>query len=193
MIDTNVDTDYNPGTAYNDEFRSIELGLFGTDRAENNYMFGERGLSTQFISLSQYLSSTRTGLVAATTMAGDDYWFSLMKGWEGAHSVHVQLANDLMTADLTIVDGAGQSHTETISYRDYHLAGDQNTGEYMVYFNGSAADFGFVLDPGDLAQADVPAEGEVPMDAEQLEMLAARGQRDFEKAVDVLFGGDHLA
>jgi hypothetical protein len=193
MLDTNAGADYTPGVASDDLFTSIELGLFGTDRAENNYLFGEMGLTSRFITLAQYLSSTNTGLVAATTMAGDDYWFAVLNGWEGVESVHVQLADDLTTAELTVMDSQGQSHSQTISYRDYHIAGDQETGEYMIYFNGSAADFGFDLGNGDLAQADAPSEGEVPMDAEQLEMLAARGQRDFEKAVDQLFGGGDWA
>ena len=150
MMDSTVDDDLNPGTAYDDEFRSIELGLFGTERAENNYMFGERGLSSQYISLAQYLSSTRKGLAAATNMEGDDYWYAVMEGWEGIQSVHVQLAQDLTSAELTVVDGAGTPHNKTITYKDYYVAG--RDGEYMVYFNGSAADFGIVLARDEVAQ-----------------------------------------
>ncbi len=191
MMDSTVGDDLDPGTAGNDAFRSIELGLFGTERAENNYMFGERGLSSNYVSLAQYLSSTRPGLAAATNMEGDDYWYAVMQGWEGIQSVHVQLADDMMSAELTVKDRNGTPHHATVSYKDYYVAG--RDGEYMVYFNGSAADFGIILPGDDVVQSDGAAEGEAMPESEQLEMLAARGQRDFARAVDMIFGNDNWA
>lgn len=182
ILDATVGDDLNPGVAENDQFTGIQLGLWGTGRAEGNYLFGERGLSSQFITIAQYLASTRKGLAAATNLAGDDYWFTVLQGWEGIRSCHVQLASDLATAEVTIVDVNGQTHTRTVDYRKYHLAGDRTTGEYVIFFNGSAADLGFDL-PGDRVVANDanPAEGEA--DADAITMYAA----DFARAADKLF------
>ncbi|MHB8863168.1 MAG: Ig-like domain-containing protein [Pirellulaceae bacterium] len=177
IVDASTDENYNPGTAQNDVFTGIDLGLWGTPRSESNYAFGERGLSSKYISLAQYLSSTKTGLAMATNMQGADYWFTLLQGWEGVKSAHVQLAADLTSAELTIVDVNGNTHVKTIGYQKYHLAGDHTTGELMIYFNGSAADLGFDLS-GDEVTAN--AEGEA-------EMYAA----DFaQEADDVFARGD---
>ncbi|MHB8954875.1 MAG: hypothetical protein ACYC4U_18035, partial [Pirellulaceae bacterium] len=116
-------------------------------------------------------------LAVATNMQGADYWFTLLQGWEGVKSAHVQLAADLTSAELTIVDVNGNTHVKTIGYQKYHLAGDHTTGELMIYFNGSAADLGFDLS-GDEVTAN--AEGEA-------EMYAA----DFaQEADDVFARGD---
>ncbi len=145
IVDSTVADDLNPGTAGNDVFTGISLGLWGTQRSEMNYLFGERGLQSKYISIAQFLSSTRTGLAVATNLQGDDFWFALLQGWEGVASVDVQLAADLATCQLTIVDIHGHSQTRTIGYQKYHVAGDRATGDFMVYFNGSAADLGFDL------------------------------------------------
>ncbi len=187
--DDSVDSTYTPGSAGNDVFTGIELGLFGTQRAEMNYSFGERGLTGRYTSISQYLSSTRKGLAAATSLAGDNYWFTVMKGWDGVETAQVQLANDFTSATLTILDTQGQTHVRTISYRDYHVAGDRTTGQFIIYFNGSAQDLGFNL-PGGLTYSDQNpngAEGEsmgddlqAPETMTEAEMYAAN--------VDAAFG-----
>jgi hypothetical protein len=166
IMDESGDAQYNPGEAHNDYFDGMELGVWGTQGAKNNYMFGERGLAGKFISVAQYLSSTRKGLVLATNnMHGDqeDFWFSVLQGWDGLKSADVHLSADLATATLTVVNAAGQTQTRTLTYRDYYVAGDRTTGDYIIYFNGSAQDLGF----GPLAANVAPAEGEVP--AEQYE------------------------
>ena len=100
-------------------------------------------MQSKYISIAQYLSSTKKGLAVATNMQGEDFWFTVLQGWEGVKSAHVQLASDLASCQLTIMDVNDQTQTKTISYKKYHLAGDRTTGEYMIYFNGSAADLGF--------------------------------------------------
>ena len=61
IVDATVGEDLNPGTAGNDIFTGIDLGLLGTQRADDNYAFGERGLSSKYITIAQYLSSTTHG------------------------------------------------------------------------------------------------------------------------------------
>lgn len=75
----------------------------------------------------------------------------------------------MMTAQLTIVDLNNVSHTRTISYENYYVAGKRDTGDYIIYFNGSAADMGFTNLGGGLTSVDtpadqIPAEGEIPAD-----------------------------
>ena len=83
IVDAAAGDDLNPGIAGNDVFTGIDLGLWGTHRSEENYLFGERGLQSKYISIAQYLSSTTKGLAAATNMQGEDFWFTVLQGWEG--------------------------------------------------------------------------------------------------------------
>ena len=190
IVDASEDEFYDPGDAGNDVITGIDLGVRGTTRADMNYEFGERGMQGKFITIAQYLSSTRKGIALATNTQGDDFWFTVLQGWEGVQTASVQLASDLASAQLTIVDVNNQTHVRTISYRDYHLAGDRNTGEYMIYFNGSAADLGFDLPGGELsANERVQADGEAPMEAEQVEMYAA----EFARGADEVFAGGDWA
>ncbi|MCU0959258.1 MAG: Ig-like domain-containing protein, partial [Pirellulaceae bacterium] len=177
MLDSTVADDLNPGVAGNDLFTGIQLGLWGTGRAEGNYMVGERGLSSKYISLAQYLSSTRKGLAVATNLAGDDYWFTVLQGWEGLESVHVQLASDLTYADVWV---NGSADPVRLNYTKYHVAGDRATGEYMIYFNGSAVELGFDLSGDDVvANGSSQAEGEAGSDS--IDMYAA----DFAREADL--------
>lgn len=193
--DTTVADDLNPGVLSNDRVDNLKLGLFGTTRAENNYMFGERGLTSKYLSIAGYLASSHEGLAVATNMAGDDYWFSIMQGWDGIQSAHVQLADDLTSATLTIVDSNGQQHApKTIGYRDYRLGGDAETGEFVIYFNGSAKDLGFNLPgEGELGAAEVPPEGECPIDVEQVERSMGGDAEQYAQAVDAIFGSEGMA
>lgn len=70
--------------------------------------------------------------------------------------------------------------TKTISYKKFYLAGDSSTGEYMIYFNGSAADLGF-----DLA-ANGGGDG---AEGEYAEMYDA----DFAEGADAVFAGGEWA
>ena len=159
---------YDLGVAGNDMFTGIELGLYGHKNQDGdsyssvgNYAFGERGLSSKFISIAQYLSSTKKGLAVATNMQGEDFWFTILQGWEGVVSVHAQMASDLTSCTLTIVDVNGGTQVKTIGYQKYNLAGDHTTGEYIIYFNGTAAELGFSLPGGSLAVVNGGgAEGE---------------------------------
>ena len=136
---------YNPGVAHNDQFTGIDLGLFGTQAAKDELCVRRAWLVEQVHLDAQYLASTKKGLAAATNMQGQDFWFTVLQGWEGVKSAHVQMASNLESCTLTIVDVNGATQTKTIGYQKYHLAGDHTTGEYMIYFNGTAADLGFDL------------------------------------------------
>ena len=70
-------------------------------------MFGERGLSSKYISIAQYLASTKKGLAAATNMQGEDFWFTVLQGWEGVKSAHVAIGERHDSCQLTIVDVNG--------------------------------------------------------------------------------------
>ncbi|NLX55597.1 MAG: tandem-95 repeat protein [Planctomycetaceae bacterium] len=181
IVDPATGDDLNPGTAGDDVFTGIDLGLWGTERSVGNYLFGERGLQSKYITIAQYLSSTRKGLALATNMQGEDYWFTLLQGWEGVRTAHAQLASDLASCQLTIVDVNGQTHTRTINYKHYHVAGDRTTGEYMIYFNGSAADLGFHL--------AAVQNGEAGAEGEAVEMYDA----DFAQGADEVFAADAWA
>ena len=110
-------------------------------------------------------------------MQGDDFWFTILQGWEGVRNGARPVGQRSGQRQLTIVDVNGQTHVKTISYKQYYLAGDRTTGEYMIYFNGSAADLGFNL-PGELAANDGNgAEGEA------VEMYEA----DYAQGADEVF------
>ena len=164
IVDNVVDDNYTPGTALNDVFTGIDLGLWGTQRSHDNYAFGERGLTSKYVSIGQYLASTKKGLAVATSMSGDDYWFTVLQGWEGIKEVDCQLASNLETCLLRVKDANDVWHEKTISYKKYYVAGDQAAGEYLIYFNGTAADLGFTL----AANGEGEGEGEAsdPYNAE---------------------------
>jgi hypothetical protein len=164
ISDTVVDDNYTPGIAHNDIFTGIDLGLWGTQRSHNNYAFGERGLSSKYVSIGQYLASTKKGLAVATNMSGDDYWFTVLQGWEGIKEVDCQLASNLETCLLRVKDASDVWHEKTISYKKYYVAGDQAAGEYLIYFNGTAADLGFTLAAN--GEGEGEGEGCDPYDAD---------------------------
>jgi hypothetical protein len=185
ISDMSTDENLDPGQAHNDLFTGIRPGLFGSDgRTEMNYHFGERGVTGKYITIAQYLASSNPGVALATNMDGDDFWFTVLKGWEGVQSAHVELADNLETAQLTITDADGNEQTRTISYAHYRLAGDRATGEYIIYFNGTAEDLGF-----DLAVA----EGEWAGEGEPGDMLEHGGARDYADCVDKIFGDSDWA
>ncbi len=164
ITDTVVDDNYTPGTAHNDIFTGIDLGLWGTQRSHDNYAFGERGLTSKYVSIGQYLASTKKGLAVATSMSGNDYWFTVLQGWEGIKEVDCQLASNLETCLLRVKDASDVWHEKTISYKKYYVAGDQAAGEYLIYFNGTAADLGFTLAAN--GEGEGEGEGCDPYDAD---------------------------
>jgi hypothetical protein len=189
------DAGYDPGVAGNDVFTGIDLGLYGNWKTEGNYAFGERGLSSRYITLAQYLSSARKGLLVATKLdsnpndqvdelgeflQSDDFFFVVQQGWEGVTSAHAQLVRDPATGQLTSALLTVNGVTKSISYKKFYLAGDSTTGEYMIYFNGSAADLGFLLSANG---GDDGAEGEA------VEMYEA----DYAQGADEVFASGEWA
>jgi hypothetical protein len=187
IVDNTNGDDFQPGIVGNDVVNGIQLGVWGTQRSQMNYAFGERGLQAKFITIAQYLSSTRKGLAIATdlnkSVDSDDYWFTVLQDWNGISHARVKLAHDFASAELTVWNQQGQSQTRTIGYRQYHLAGDQATGQFMIYFNGSAADLGFDILGGGLAMG---GEGEF-MDVE------AGSAADYARGVDAVFASGQWA
>ena len=147
IIDATVDDNYDPGH-WDDVFTGINLGVWGTDRASDNYSFGEAGLSSKYIKLTQYLASNRKGLMLGSNGDGDTYWFSVLQGWDGIKSVSFEFTDPtkpegMASALLTVTSTNGQVYTKTLSYfKDYDFAGDPRTVDGCVIFlKGSAADY----------------------------------------------------
>ncbi len=192
IIDMLADENYTPGQAGNDVFAGINLGVWGTDRSASNYSFGEAGLSSKYIKLSQYLASTRKGIMLGTDGDGETYWFAVQQGWEGVESISFDFANHMTpegmaTAMLTVVGTNGQTYQKSLSYfRDYDFAGDPRVDGCVVFLKGSAADFGF-----DLAAHD--GEGEAMSEGDTIEMLAAADSGRYAEGVDAVFGAGDWA
>ncbi len=192
IINTFADDDYDPGDVHDDSFTGIDLGVWGANgRAEQNYSFGESGLKSQYIKLSQYLASTQHGLMLATDGRGDTFWYSIVDGWEGVESIQFEFSSippvgstnnsGLATATLTV---NGQSR-QISYYTHFDFAGDPRNGGCVVFLKGTLADMGFV--------ADAEGEGEQFVESEQLELLAARGGVQYRAGVDAVFGSDDWA
>ncbi len=194
IIDTLVDENYDPGHNGSDVFAGINLGVWGTDRSTDNYAFGEAGLSSRYIKLTQYLASTRKGLMLGSDGDGETYWFSVLQGWDGIESVSFEFADPtkpegMASALLTVKGTNGQTYQKTLSYfKDYDFAGDPRADGCVIFLKGSAADFGF-----NLAYHDGEGEGPMSLDAEQLELVAAGDGTQYARGVDVVFGSDDWA
>ena len=197
IIDTVVDENYDPGHYGNDNFAGINLGVWGTDRSTDNYSFGEAGLSSKYIKLTQYLASNRKGLMLGTDgKGGDTYWFSVLQGWDGIESVSFEFSNPttpegMASALLTVKGTNGQTYQKTLQYfKDYDFAGDPRTDGCVIFLKGSAADYGFNFE---VAYGDAEGEDAMPMEAEQLELLAVGGAAQYAQGVDAVFGNDDWA
>ncbi len=197
IVDATEDGNYNPGDAHNDLFTGINLGVWGSNgRAAGNYAFGEAGLASSYIKLTQYLASTRRGLMMATDGLGDTFWFSVLEGWEGIASASFEFGSidtnqGMATAQLRVVDTNGGVHTKALSYyKDYDFAGDPRDGGVVVFLKGSAADYGFDLSAND---DTFSAEGEMSVEAQQLELLAAGNGAQYREGVDAVFGSGDWA
>jgi len=197
IIDSTADEDYNPGLAQNDLFSGIQLGVWGAgDRSAQNYAFGESGLASGFIKLTQYLASHRNGLMLATDGDGDTFWFSMVEGWEGVESVQftfdsIPAANSSDNSGLAGATLTVNGQTRRLSYfTHYDFAGDPRDGGVVVFLKGSAADFGFQLASGG---ADASGEGEMAGEADELEMLAAGDAGQYQQGVDAVFGSGDWA
>lgn len=201
IVDATADTDYDPGVATNDLFSGMFLGVWGANgRASHNYSFGESGLDASHIKLTQYLASYRRGALLAGDGMGDTFWWSMMEGWEGVTGMEFQFTsvpgvNDpdnsgLATAKLRVRDSQGtwQDWKDVNYYTHYDFAGDPRTGGCVIFLKGSAADMGF-----DLSSNDGGAEGEAPMEAAELELLAAGDGAQYRQGVDAVFGSGDWA
>ncbi len=190
-----MDENYDPGQDGNDIFTGVNLGVWGTDRAHSNYTFGEAGLSSQYIKLSQYLASSRKGLMLGTDGDGDTYWFSVLQGWDGIESVTFEFADStvpegMVSGLLTVTGTNGQTYQKTLSYfKDYDFAGDPRNNGCVIFLKGSAADFGFDM----LASNDGEGEQVTPIETQQLEMLAGGDAAQYAQGVDAVFGSDDWA
>jgi hypothetical protein len=197
IVDTFADEDYDPGTAHDDMFTGIELGVWGADdRAASNYAFGESGLASSYIKLTQYLASTRHGLMLATDGQGDTFWYAAIEGWEGVESLEFAFESipapgstdnsGLARATLTV-----NGQTRTINYyTHFDFAGDPRDGGVVVFLKGTAEELGFDLS---YANGQMGAEGEMSIEAQDLELLAAAQAGQYRDGVDAVFGNGDWA
>ncbi|MFW6171670.1 MAG: tandem-95 repeat protein, partial [Planctomycetota bacterium] len=197
IVDSAIDDDYDPGQVHNDHFSNVKLGVWGTNgRSSENYTFGEGGLEAEYIKLTQFLSSADPTMMLATDGQGDTFWFSVMKGWEGVKSVSfefddISTSEGLATGQLTVTDTNDVEHTRSLSYyQHYDFSGDPSDGGCVIFLQGSAADLGFDLSAN---EPSAQAEGEMPLEDEDLELLAAGDSAGYQEAVDAVFSEGNWA
>lgn len=173
----------------NDEFSGIDLDIFGTDNANEN-LFGELGVRPEFITIAElFAKKTNQGLIVATNISSQDqYWYSILEGWDGVTSAQMVLAEDLTSVEVTIgLEGGGQQ-TRTIPTTSPHfrIMGHDKGEGYILRIDGTAEDLGFDLVAGDQPEGEgqQPAN-EVPAVERQGELLLARAR--YAKAVDAAF------
>lgn len=153
-------------------------GVTGTD---NN--FGEFGIQAGFLSILDLRSGPfpEVGVLTGTTMGGEQYWQSMLGGWQNAVEIETHIGPAMQSVMVRVRDSNDDWHERTFSLateRRIRLMGSDPSLGYIVRIEGSAADLGFT----DLAAAQSPEAAEVEGEAnaaaslgeaiEQLELLA---------------------
>ncbi len=170
-------------TANGNDRASIAIPISGNiDSRDNN--FGERGLTSPFISMYDLLDSQfrRSGTLLSTNGSSD--WTAFLgAGWDGYSNPRV----DLMALTFTVEDSGGMDHVVNLRDADPARAGRthmdrimvrSNAGNQVIRISGSAADFGLPTDNGG-------GEGEGEGDLAVAEGTTAEM---YAHAVDQVFG-----
>ena len=161
---------------------TVAIPIAGNVDSRNNN-FGERGLTTSFISLYDLLASThQRGAVLLSNDETSAWSAFLGVGWEGYSNPAV----DLLTMTFTVTDGTGNDRTVNLAAHDParpgrlymdRFATRQDGERQVIRLNGSAADFGFTGGGGE-------GEGE----GDLADVQAANPGEMYAQAVDKLLG-----
>ena len=172
----------SPGTSAGNDRATVSIPIAGGVDSRNNN-FGERGLTTPFISLYDLLASTHQR--SAVLLSNDETtaWSAFLGvGWEGFSSPSV----DLLTMTFTVTNSTGNARAVNLAAHDPARPGRLYMDRFMtrqdgerqvIRLNGSAADFGFT-------SGDSEGEGE----GDLADVQAANPGEMYAQAVDQLFG-----
>jgi len=160
---------------------NIAIPIAGNiDSRDNN--FGERGLSSYFISMYDLLDSQFRRPGALLSSDGISHWSSLLgDGWDGYSNPRV----DLVAMTFTVADGSGTDRVVDLraadparhggTYMDHIMLRKQGQNE-VIRVTGSAADFGLAANDSGEGESGVPA------------VESAGAMEMYAQAVDAFFG-----
>jgi hypothetical protein len=134
-------------------------GTLDPSHAVPNNNFGELGMDTNFVSLSQLLASTtNNGLWLAVRNPDIQLWHARLLGWNNLASAGYNTA----TNTLTVRDLAGNVFSRQLTTSGlprYRVLGRDGSVATIIRIEGSAADFGWNLQPnGEGESGSAPAD-----------------------------------
>lgn len=186
--------------AANDRFAfnvTLSQNVAMTSHTFANNNFGERGLSSSYLSLQYLLASSQDTAAADNDNAMFSFsdasgtnldWYTFIDGWDNVQLQSITLSADMRSATLRVLNAASQSVQTTVSVDSARLrVRTDSAGRPVVNIVGGYADFNWVAANGG------SGEGEGEGEEAPAEMIAAAmsGNGDYAGSVDACFAEDY--
>jgi hypothetical protein len=166
-----------------------------TSHTFTNNNFGERSLSSSFISIHYLIIPNPDGtnitdepeglIFSFSDTAGATLdWYSIQDGWAGNTFVNFTLSGDRQSANLRVTNSSNQVVQTTITVASGRLrVREDSSGKPVAYVQGSFADFNWqVVSSGGSGEGE--GEGEAAADAALLAAALGQSTDDYAAAVD---------